>query len=255
MRILLCNDDGIHAAGLSALYRALRDMGETTVVAPDREQSGAGHSITVSTPLHYRACEQNGFERAYAVNGTPADCIKLATNVILGQRPDAIVSGINLGSNAGVSVLYSGTVSAATEGALLGIPSLAISLDAHADPIWDSAARVARLLLTRVLEHALPEGVFLNVNVPNRAWSDLKGVAVTRMAHSRFNEVFHRRFAPHAREYYWLDGTLELLGDSSGTDVEALENGLVSITPVGLDRTDHSAIPRLREWNTDLESK
>lgn len=255
MQVLLSNDDGIHAPGLAALYQALHDVCEVTVVAPDSERSGAGHSITVSTPLQFRKCTHNGFDRAFAVNGTPADCVKLATNVILNQRPAAIVSGINLGANVGVSVLYSGTVSAATEGALLGIPSIAISLDAHADPDWDTAARIARILLMRVVEHGLKEGVFLNVNVPKCSWSELRGMAVTRIAHSRFNEVFHKRTGPHGREYYWLDGTLKLLSDANGTDVAALENDVVSITPVGLDRTDHSAIPRLREWNLELGGK
>jgi len=252
MRILLSNDDGIYAEGIMALHRAVRDLGEVVVVAPHAEQSAVGHAITISDPIKIKTIRrENGFE-GYAVVGTPADCVKLAVSVLLDKPPDLVISGINLGPNAGISVIYSGTVSAATEGTILGIPSMAVSVDTLVDPLWETAERVARRLAQEILKRGLPPGTLLNVNVPNRPVSDLKGFAVTRMGRSRFVEVFHQRVTPRGDTYYWLDGELHQLGDIDGTDFQALDQGYVSLTPIGFDLTSHAFLPELRQWNLGL---
>lgn len=248
MRILLCNDDGIHAPGIRALHAAVKDLGEIDVVAPSGEQSAVGHAITLSDPIKTKKVFSDGSFFGYAVGGTPADCVKLAVCGLLKEKPDLIISGINLGPNAGISVLYSGTVSAATEGVILGIPSMAVSLTTFKDPVWDTAARVARQLAIHVSEHGLPADTLLNVNVPNLPVGELKGYAVTRMGRSRFVEVFHRRTDPRGNVYYWMDGELEQIGDVTDTDVEAIKNGYVSLTPIWFDLTHRDAMPALKSW-------
>jgi len=251
MRILLSNDDGIHAPGIQALYRAVRDLGEIHVVAPDAERSAVGHAITLSDPIKTRKVSRDGAFFGYGVGGTPADCVKLAVCGLLEHRPDLVISGINLGPNAGISVIYSGTVSAATEGTILGIPSMAISLNTFTDPLWDTAARVARHLVGVVAEKGLPPDTLLNVNVPNIPIDRVQGYAVTRMGQSRFVEIFHRRTDPRGNVYYWMDGELEQIGDTTDTDVEALKKGMVSLTPIWFDLTHHAALAHLRDWRLE----
>lgn len=251
MKILLSNDDGIYAPGIRALYDAVRNLGEVSVVAPAVEQSAMGHAITLSDPIKTSKVYRDGEFFGYAVGGTPADCVKLAVCGLLEARPDLIISGINLGPNAGISVLYSGTVSAATEGTILGIPSLAVSINTFADPIWPTAARVARYLAVQAQRHGLPDHTLLNINVPNLPLAQLKGLAVTRMGPSRFVEVFDRRTDPRGNVYYWMDGTLEQTGETEGTDLHALNEGKVSLTPIWFDLTNQAALPRLREWSLD----
>jgi 5'-nucleotidase len=230
----------------------VRDLGEITVVAPHAEQSAVGHAITVSDPIKIQTVRrENGFE-GQAVVGTPADCVKMAVSVLLKKPPDLVISGINLGPNAGISVIYSGTVSAATEGTILGIPSLAVSLDAFKEPRWDTAGQIAHRLAQEIGARGLPAGVLLNVNVPNRPLNELKGFAVTRMGQSRFIEIFHQRVTPRGETYYWLDGELQKLGDITGTDFEALAQGYVSITPIGFDLTHHAFLPELKRWDLSL---
>jgi 5'-nucleotidase len=252
MRILLSNDDGIYAPGILALYQAVRDLGEVEIVAPDAERSAVGHAITLSDPIKTKRVMRDGQFYGYGVGGTPADCVKLAVCGLLQKRPDLVISGINLGPNAGISVIYSGTVSAATEGTILGIPSMAISLSTFKDPIWDTAARVARHLAGIVPEKGLPENTLLNVNVPNVPFDQLKGYAVTRMGQSRFVETFDRRTDPRGNAYYWMDGELERHGDSTDTDLEAIEQGFVSLTPIWFDLTHHAVLPRIRSWDLKL---
>lgn len=241
MRLLICNDDGIHAPGIHALHAAIHDFGETHVAAPAAEQSAVGHAITLSNPIKCRRIDKDGQFFGHAIGGTPADCVKLAVTGLLDGKPDLLVSGINLGPNAGISVIYSGTVSAATEGTILGIPSMAISINTFTDPIWDTPARVARDLVPKVLKRGLPPETLLNVNVPNLPFDQIKGYQVTRMGRSRYNEIFHRRTDPRGNVYYWMDGEIELLGDGEGTDIRALENGYVSLTPIWFDLT-HQAV-------------
>lgn len=247
MIILLSNDDGIFAPGIGALYNAIRDLGEVHVVAPHAEQSAVGHAITLSNPIKCKPVERDGHFFGYAVGGTPADCVKLAVYGLLPKRPDLVVSGINLGPNAGISVIYSGTVSAATEGTIIGIPSMAISLATFKDPIWDTPARVARDLVPKLARRGLPPETLLNVNVPNLPFEKIKGYRVTTMGRSRFVEVFHRRTDPRNNVYYWMDGDMELLGDGNGTDIRALEEGYVSLTPIWFDLTHHAVLDDFRK--------
>jgi len=250
--ILICNDDGIEAPGILALYHALRSMGQLTVVAPHAEQSAVSHGITLANPLKvYPVRREGGFE-GYAVTGTPVDCVKLAVTQLMARPPDVVVSGINLGPNAGVSVIYSGTVSAASEGVMLGIPAVAISLATFKNPLWETAAHVAPRIVTEVFQRGLPPDTLLNVNVPNRPVSELKGVRITRVARSRFVEIFHERTNPRGDRYFWLDGELQMLDDKEGTDLQALDDGFVSVTPLGLDRTRHDVLPLLGEWNLQV---
>ncbi len=250
--ILICNDDGIFAPGIMALHQAVRGLGEVSIVAPAAEQSAVGHAITLSDPIKIQYIRRDGAFEGYAVGGTPADCVKLAVTVLLKRRPDLVLSGINLGPNTGISVIYSGTVSAATEGAILGIPSMAISLASFTQPRWETAAHVARRLAGELLARRLPPDTLLNVNVPNRPLSRVKGVAVTRMGRSRFAEIFHKRTTPRGDTYYWMDGELKRTGTAAGTDIRALEQGYVAVTPIWYDLTHDAALPRLRRWNLGL---
>lgn len=242
MRILLCNDDGIHAPGIAALHEAVRGLGDLHVVAPDVERSAAGHAITLSDPIKCLPVEKiDGFS-GYAISGTPADCVKLAVRALMEDAPpDLVLSGINLGSNTGISVLYSGTVSAATESAILGIPGVAFSLCTYVDPEWDMAKRVATEITRKIMDHPIPPGVLLNVNMPNMPYDELKGFKVTRMGRSRFIEKFHKRLDPQGRTYYWLDGDLDVQDVGDDIDIHAVSAGYVSVTPIHLDLTarDH----------------
>ncbi|HMP73075.1 MAG TPA: 5'/3'-nucleotidase SurE [Kiritimatiellia bacterium] len=252
MRILICNDDGIHAPGIHALYHAVKDLGDVTVAAPDRERSAVGHAITISDPIKCKEVQFEDSFKGYAIGGTPADCVKLAVYALVDQRPDLIISGINLGPNAGISVIYSGTVSAATEGTILGIPSIAISLNTFQNPNWDTPAKVARAVAQRVIEQGLPEETLLNVNVPNLPWEHIKGYKTTSMGRSRFEEVFHHRTDPRGNVYYWMDGELELHTGQENSDVQALEEGFVSLTPIWFDLTNYRRLDAFRETWSDL---
>ena len=247
-RILICNDDGIYAPGIMALYEAVAGLGDLTVVAPEFEQSAVGHAITIADPIKIREISRSGGFSGYAVSGTPADCVKLAVTELLPDKPDMVISGINLGPNVGISVIYSGTVSGATEGAILGIPSMAISVASFKNPQWTTAARVARQMARHVLEHGLPPDTLLNVNVPNRPPESIRGFRVTRMGRSRFAEVFHRRVNPRGDTYYWLDGELQMLGDVHGTDVQAVDDNYISLTPIWFDLSNAAAMEELRGW-------
>lgn len=248
MKILLSNDDGIHAPGLSALREALRGLAEVHVVAPEAERSAVGHAITIYNPLKTKKIYKSGEFFGHAVDGTPADCVKLALSALLPEPPDLVVSGINLGPNAGISVLYSGTVSAATEGTILGIPSMAISMCTFKDPIWETAQHVAREMVMRLQSDGLPQDTLLNVNVPNVPLSELKGTRITRMGRSRYIETFEERSDPRGNLYYWMDGEMALLEDPADTDLQALEEGYVSLSPLGFDLTRHTALPHFEKW-------
>ena len=233
MRILLSNDDGIQAPGIHALHSAVQDLGEISVVAPDGERSAISHGITLTKPLHARSWPPGAPPFGTAISGTPADCVKLAVSLLLDPKPDLILSGINLGPNAGISVLYSGTVSAATEGPIMGIPSMALSLDTFSEPNWDTAARVSRALVEQVVSgqlHIAPD-IFWNVNIPNLPYEKLAGLRVTRMGASRFVEKYEKRLDPWGNPYYWMTGELYETGDMKGTDLEALRQGCVTDTP------------------------
>jgi 5'/3'-nucleotidase len=247
MRFLLTNDDGIYAKGLSALYRELSKVAECLIVAPEIEQSAVGHAITMSRPLMVRAARKNGEFLGYAVAGTPADCVKIGIRELSDQPVDLVVSGINRGANVGVNVIYSGTVSAATEGAILGIPSMAVSLDTRRDADFSFAAKFARTMALFMMHHYPSKHIPLNINVPALPEKDIRGVAVTRQGTARFMDTFERRVDPRENVYYWLAGETRLSGgDEEGTDVLALSQGKISITPVYYDLTRYDVLEELR---------
>ena len=249
MRFLLTNDDGIYARGLSALYQELSKDAECIVVAPEVEQSAVGHAITISRPHMVRPARKNGQFMGWAVAGTPADCVKIGLRELADKPVDLVVSGINLGANVGINVLYSGTVSAATEGAILGIPSIAISLGTHnRDADFGFAARFARKVAHFMLHHNTYRHIPLNVNVPAIPESQIKGVVVTRQGRARLVEQFERRIDPRENVYYWLAGETQVTeSDDHGTDFLALKNGMISITPIYYDMTRYDVLETLRE--------
>jgi 5'-nucleotidase len=241
--ILVSNDDGIHSEGIVALADALRELGEVVVVAPDRERSAVSHSLTLHRPL--RVEELAG--RRYAVDGTPTDCVNLAVNGILGRRPALVVSGINKGANLGDDVTYSGTVSAAMEGTLLGIPSVAISLLGREGFHFDVASRFAGRLTAWVLERGLPVDTLLNVNVPAPSnGAEPRGFALTRMGRRRYGDAIVEKTDPRGKKYYWIGGEELEFEDAEGTDFHAVSQGLISVTPIHLDLTNYRSFDALR---------
>lgn len=252
--ILISNDDGIDAPGLHSLAAALAEVGEVVVVAPVAEQSAVGHAITIRDPVRANPWPfriPSGKVKAFAVSGTPADCIKLGIDKLLPRRPEIVVSGINQGPNTAVNILYSGTVSAATEAAILGIPAISFSFCRWSDGDYEASGRVARAITKRVLEHGIPPGILLNVNVPDLPFESLKGYKVTRQAKSKWEESFSERLDPFGRPYYWLSGTFINLDTGEDTDLHAVENGFVSITPIQHDLTAHQHLAALQEWDWD----
>lgn len=246
MKILLTNDDGIHAPGLFALYGELKSDFEVDIVAPDSEMSAVGHAITLSSPLRVQAVHKNGTFFGYAVKGTPADCVKIAVQELLDEPPDMILSGINLGANVGVNVLYSGTVSAATEGAFLGIRAAAISLDTRRDPDFRFAARFSREIIRFIEKNGLRERTALNVNIPALPVGKITGVSITRQGIGRFKEKFEKRIDPRGNLYYWLSGETPVEQGTPDADARALKEHKITITPISYDLTCEEEIARLR---------
>jgi 5'-nucleotidase len=246
MRLLLTNDDGIYAPGLQALYQELITDFEIDIVAPDAEMSAVGHAISLSSPLRVQTVFKNGTFFGYGVKGTPADCVKIAVQELLEKPPAIILSGINLGANVGVNVLYSGTVSAATEGAFLGIKSAAISLNTLFNPDFQFAARFSREIIRFMVEQGLRDRTALNVNVPAVPSSTIRGVAVTRQGMSRFKERFERRVDPRGNVYYWLAGETPIEDRVPDADALALKDNWISITPISYDLTCEEEMERLR---------
>ena len=250
--ILLCNDDGFNADGLRTLYRELSQEDEVIIVAPETEQSAMGHAITLTQPLKVRKVEEEGRLVGYAVNGTPADCVKLAIAVLLDEPPRLVVSGINLGGNLGICALYSGTVSAATEAMIMGVPSIAVSLDTYENPDFNPAANFTRKLISRVLEMGLPKGVVLNVTVPPVPESEIAGVAVTRQGRSRVVESFDRRVDPRNNTYYWMTGEMRFDEVEEGVDCVMVGKNYISVTPIHFDLTHYSSIEVIKDWKLEL---
>ena len=252
LRILLTNDDGVRSPGLAALVAQLAPSHEVTVVAPDREQSGVGHGITVHDPLRVYRVDVGESCEAFAVSGTPADCVKIAFDALLDCPPDLVISGVNNGVNLGTDVLYSGTVAAAVEGCLYGAQAMAVSLDGRDAEGFAYAARLAEALALRLAEEGLPPETLLNVNVPKGAPSAVKGVRLTRLGRRRYRNVFDRRSDPRGREYYWLAGDpVDLEVNDASTDAAALHAGYVSITPIRVDMTHFESLERLRRWELE----
>jgi 5'-nucleotidase len=246
MRFLLTNDDGIYARGLAALYQELAKDAECIVVAPEVEQSAVGHAITIFRPLMVRKARKNGTFLGYAVAGTPADCVKIGICELACGPIDLVVSGINRGANVGINVLYSGTVSAATEAAIQRVPSIAISLDTHQEADFTAAARFARRIAAFVLRHPQPP-VALNVNVPAIPEREIRGIVVVKQGHARLMENFDRRIDPRENIYYWLAGDTELPAcEDEDTDACALKRGMITITPICFDLTRYDLLDGLK---------
>lgn len=244
MRILLSNDDGYFAPGLAALADALQDIGEVVVVAPEQNRSGASNSLTLDRPLLLKKAA-SGF---YFVNGTPTDCVHLAVTGMLDELPDIIVSGINLGANMGDDTIYSGTVAAATEGYLLGIPSIAISMTSFEGNNFASAGRVARELVERFIRNPIREPVLLNVNVPDIPHAELKGMEVTRLGRRHKAEPVVKMISPRKETVYWVGAAGAAADAGPGTDFNAVERGFVSITPLQIDLTHTAQLPSIGQW-------
>lgn len=249
MKILLTNDDGVYAPGIGAIRKSLQGLGEVVVVAPDSEQSGVGHSITLAHPLRVRHVYVDGEFFGYGVGGSPADCVKLAVMEIMKGQPRLVVSGINLGSNTGIHVLYSGTVAAAIEGAILGIPAVALSLDVSGFPDLEYAAIISRDVIELLLKHDLPRGSLLNVNFPSVKRGEIKGIRITKQYTYSFEESVDRRKDPAGKTYYWLVGGREITVEEKGTDIEAIRQGYISITPLRYDLTNHELLEKIGCWD------
>lgn len=246
MKILLTNDDGIYAPGLFALYQALKTDYQIHIVAPESEMSAVGHAITLLSPIRVKSVRRSGKFYGFAVNGTPADCVKIACQELLDGPPDMVLSGINVGANVGVNILYSGTVSAATEGAFLGIPSAAISLNTLKHPEFAFAAQFSKKIIQFVRENGLGDGVALNVNIPAVPPEDIKGVCLTRQGTSRFKERFEKRNDPRGNVYYWLTGEKFIENGNPQNDSVALRKKMITITPIHYDLTAERELERLR---------
>ena len=254
MRILLTNDDGIQAEGIESLRRVFEKREDTSIyiVAPDRERSGSGHSITFHAPLRV---EEKAYDhphvKGYAVNGTPSDCVKLAIKAILPEPPDLIVSGINNGANLGTDVLYSGTVSAAIEGIMLDIPSIAVSLTSFDCFDYCYAAEFANNMLEKIVGKKLPPNTLLNINIPPGKEEEIKGLMITSLGVRQYEHIFDKRTDPFGRTYYWLAGEpLEVEHDTT-TDIKAIKDGYISVTPIHFDLTNYEIMESLADWELD----
>ena len=249
MKILLANDDGIYSPGILALKQTLETLGPVTVVAPDVQKSGAGHSITFSHPLRVREVHLDSKFIGYGIDGSPADCVKLAVREIMKEMPDIVVAGINLGANVGINVLYSGTVAAAIEGAILGLPSIAVSLEISESPHdLQGAANIAKDMISHIVKKKLPQGSLLNINIPLIPKNEIKGVKITRQYSGDFDEYYDKRTDPRGGTYYWLAGTGWPEKEVAGTDMHALKEGYISITPLRYDLTDKNFLKEIETW-------
>jgi len=249
--ILITNDDGITAPGLRTLIEVMNSIGDIVVVAPDSPQSGMGHAITVNSTLFVEKIKLDKSTRLeYSCSGTPADCVKLAVDQILDRKPDLCVSGINHGSNSSINVIYSGTMSAAIEAGIEGIPAIGFSLlDYSWNASFEAAKPYIKSIAENVLKEGLPKDVVLNVNIPNVPKNELKGIKICRQARANWVEEFDKRTNPQGRVYYWLTGKFVNLDHGEDTDEWALKNGYISVVPVQFDLTAHHCIPTLNTWN------
>jgi len=244
MKILISNDDGYMAEGIRALAVALADLGEITVVAPDRNRSGASNSLTLENPLRLSLMEDG----VYRVDGTPTDCVHLAITGLLEEEPDMVVSGINAGANLGDDVLYSGTVAAAMEGRFLGLPAIAISLNGHTATHFETAAWVAKKLVKHLQTTSLPADTILNVNVPDLPIDEITGFEATRLGHRHKADPVIKELDPRGREMYWVGPAGQEQDAGPGTDFDAIRRGAVSVTPLQIDLTSYKAIEGVANW-------
>lgn len=244
MHILLSNDDGYQAPGIQLLAAALQPLADLTVVAPDRNRSGASNSLTLENPLRAHTME-NGFIR---VEGTPTDCVHLAITGLLDKEPDMVIAGINAGANMGDDVIYSGTVAAATEGRFLGLPAMAVSIASNTPQHLEDAARVVADLLLHMQENPLAPDAILNVNIPDLPYAEVQGIQPTRLGHRHKAEPVVKQQDPRGRSIYWVGLAGPEQDAGPGTDFHAVRNGYVSITPIQVDLTRHSSLDGIRQW-------
>ena len=248
MRILLSNDDGVHALGIKVLYEELSKFADVTVIAPDRNCSGASNSLTLLNPLRAQTLD-NGF---ISVNGTPTDSVHLGISQLMDELPDLVVAGINNGANLGDDTLYSGTVAAATEGRHMGMPAIAVSLVGKEEGYYKTAAIVAAQFIKRLQAHPLPSDQIININVPDVPISALEGVKVTRLGHRHKAETMRRMQDPWNRDIFWYGSLGQELDASEGTDFHAIKQNFASITPLTVDMTAHQSLQSMSEWASDL---
>ncbi len=247
--ILVTNDDGVHAPGLEILFTQSRKLGETVIIAPEHDNSAASHSLTMNRPLRVRQVDEN----IYTINGTPTDCVTIGIGKILPKRPDLVISGINPGPNLGDDVSYSGTVSAAIEATMMGIPSIAVSLAATSDPLYyETAATFTAKLATIILEKGLPRDTLLNVNVPNTTFDKIEGVAFTRRGRRLYEDAIKETYDPWGRKHYWIGGGTPSFDAGEDTDSAAISVNKISITPMHLDPTNYEALRSLQKDWSDL---
>ncbi len=249
--ILVTNDDGITAPGLRMLIKIMNTIGDVVVVAPDSPQSGMGHAVTINSTLYCSSIRlDEGPQQEYSCSGTPADCVKLGVHEILKQKPDICVSGINHGSNSSINVIYSGTMSAAVEAGIEGIPAIGFSLcDYSWEADFEAVAAHVKTITLEALNNGIPKGVVLNVNFPKLKKEDVKGIKICRQAKANWIEEFDKRVNPQGREYYWLSGKFVNLDKGEDTDEWALANDYVAVVPVQFDLTAHHSIQHLNTWN------
>lgn len=247
MLILVSNDDGVYSTGIRALAKALKPLGEVWIVAPDREQSASSHSLTIQRPLRLHKISP----KVYAVDGTPADSVNLGVNVLLERKPDLVVSGINKGANLADDVHYSGTVSAAMEACLMGIPSIAISMIRRPDErfFFNAASEFAFRLSKRVAKEGLPKNMMLNVNVPNVHEKEIKGFEWASLGKRNYGEALIKMSDPHGKPCYWVGGNQSGFVDIKGSDCNVIHENKISITPLKIDMTDNAAIKKFKSWN------
>ena len=254
--ILICNDDGITAPGILNLIESVKDLAEVVVVAPDSPQSGMGHAITIDSTLEVNKVQLDSslsHIEAYSTSGTPADCVKLALHEILDRKPDLCISGINHGANSSINVIYSGTMSAAIEAGVEGIPAIGFSLlDFSWNANFSACHAVVQTLVSEALEKGMPEGTVLNVNIPKTDGAPVKGIKVCRQARANWKEKFDKRVSPSGKEYYWLTGDFVLLDQGEDTDIAALEAGYVSVVPTQFDLTAHHSMTNINSWDLKI---
>ena len=247
--ILITNDDGYNSKGIKALINAVKNLGKILIVAPDSPQSGMGHAISVNKPI--RCYKTNFFDsvEAYCCTGTPVDCIKMGLYLLKGKKPDLILSGINHGSNVSTNILYSGTMSAAVEGALSGIPSVGYSLTDYSDDAdFQYSEKIVQIISKKVIKEGLKKGTCLNVNIPNIKENQIKGIKVCRQGRAFWDDTFDHRKDPLGKDYYWLTGSFSSKEQALDTDINYLENNYVTIVPTQFDMTCHDSVDELKKW-------
>ncbi len=255
MRILVSNDDGINSVGIQVLANALKEIGDVTIVAPLTEQSAVGHAITMKIPLRVTKQYRDGEFYGYAVDGTPADCIKMGIRNILKEKPDIVISGINSGSNTAVNIIYSGTVSAAREAAIMDVPSIAISVTSHHPKHYEFAGKVAVHLAKLVAEKGLTKGSCLNVNVPDLPEEEIAGILLTKQGASKWDDIYEERIDPYGEKYYWLTGKMTDDDHTLDRDQFAILNKYVAVTPIHFDLTDYPTLEKMEDWEIDFLKK